>query len=168
MPSYAHLTQFSATDPLPLTLGPVVRPAPPAPVPCPLQEFERGDHGWPWSAEADPVLRTDRAPVPRGTLVSEGTSGAGKAPLDISVEVVGDTMAYRSAREQLNQLPPTTWAVPKIVRLPVGPRQQIRVAWDTSDPDDGWRDETPSLLRSLEWQAANYVGARLERRTLEA
>lgn len=84
MPSYAHLTQFSATDPLPLTLGPVVRPATPAPAPCPLQAFERGDHGAP---KDDDMLSLA---VPRTTSFR-----------GLAIRLTCDTS---SAQERLNRL----------------------------------------------------------------
>lgn len=156
MPSYAHLTQFSATDPLPLTLGPVVRP--PTPAPCPLQAFERGDQGAQpahglWRPKVGDLVDTDygRAVVlvcrPEDSCVTVGSPSG--------------VMAFLVPKSALR--PAVT---PKPAAPPTG-RQQIRVAYAYS-LDDGWMDETPSLLRALEWQAANYVGARLERRTLEA
>jgi hypothetical protein len=42
---YHHLTQLNVTDPMPMALGPAVRPEAPAPTPCPVAAFERGDHG---------------------------------------------------------------------------------------------------------------------------
>lgn len=42
---YHHLTQLNVTDPLPMALGPAVRPEAPAPAPCPVAAFERGDRG---------------------------------------------------------------------------------------------------------------------------
>lgn len=42
---YHHLTQLNVTDPMSMALGPAVRPEAPAPAPCPVAAFERGDHG---------------------------------------------------------------------------------------------------------------------------
>lgn len=42
---YHHLTQLNVTDPMSMALGPALRPEAPAPAPCPVAAFERGDHG---------------------------------------------------------------------------------------------------------------------------
>lgn len=141
MPSYAHLTQFSATDPLPLTLGPVVRPPAPAPAPCPLQAFERGDHAAqsvqePWRPKVGDIVDT-----------SYGRAVVLVCRPDDTCATVGDTKGIMAFLVPKSALRPAVTPVPA---APPAGRQQIRVAWPSCHPTSGWEDDTPAVRRTLE------------------
>ena len=152
MPSYAHLTQFSATDPLPLTLGPVVRPPTPAPAPCPLQAFERGDHGRAraqlaaqsvqehWRPKVGDLVDTDCGPVLRGAKVLVCRP-------DDTCATVGSPSGVMAFLVPKSALRPAVTPVPA---APPAGRQQIRVAWPSCHPTSGWGDDTPAVRRTLE------------------